>query len=342
MRKGITWRNASTRILDTLKEDFEIVVDEKIHVYTIEDYKNLDLRIRKFKQDGDKQAMEYIIQSFDMFLKKYTNFLKYGRMYVSTYFNDDKQKEYSGIDKNIWKFVNLFIEKKEGYDRIAEFTRTCYWMVNSFRRYDYDEIYDELVIGLMNMVRKYKVLEPGDKHYKENGTFHMYVDRAFHWEAYKILTPLINDPLFLPDTTYIDATNNVYNSLGIDLKDEVAEIAFNRAINVVTRDNGLDTAIGLVLKEGVKTSPYDDDALNFNWINGSTCSELFDGLTPYERELMVLSYLKKMTDAQLGKIYGISRRTVGLHKLRTVKKIKDRYNELNRIAGDIVNVISDT
>ena len=64
-----------------------------------------------------------------------------------------------------------------------------------FSKYEYDDIYNELVLALLNMANKYKITQPGEKFHKENGTFHMYVSKCFHWEAYKFLKKLVHDPL---------------------------------------------------------------------------------------------------------------------------------------------------
>ena len=48
----------------------------------------------------------------------------------------------------------------------------------------------------------------------------------------------------------------------------------------------------LTLKEQDSISAYDIDSLNFNWTNGVTCGELFKDLTPYEREIIILSFIK--------------------------------------------------
>ena len=79
--------------------------------------------------------------------------------------------------------------------RSKAFSATCTKIQTLFSKYEYDDIYNELVLALLNMANKYKITQPGEKFHKENGTFHMYVSKCFHWEAYKFLKKLVHDPL---------------------------------------------------------------------------------------------------------------------------------------------------
>ena len=74
------------------------------------------------------------------------------------------------------------------------------------------------------------------------------------------------------------------------------------------------------------------DSLNFNWTNGITCSELFKDLTSYEREIIILSFIKNKTDIEIGNIYGCHRATINEHKKKAVNKIKKIAIELNIIS----------
>lgn len=59
----------------------------------------------------------------------------------------------------------------------------------------------------------------------------------------------------------------------------------------------------------------------FNWINGVTCSELFKSLTPFERNLLVMSYIEKKTDTEIAQMYGLCRATIFRKKQAAIEKI---------------------
>ena len=186
------------------------------------------------------------------------------------------------------------------------------------------------------MANKYKITSEGDIYHKANGTFHMYVSKCFHWEAYRYLTKLVSDPLSHFDVIKLcdqfddmdedDIINEVF------IEDESATFAMQEMIDTTSRQNDIDHARTLTLKEDSVISTYDMDSLNFNWTNGITCSELFKDLTSYEREIIILSFIKNKTDIEIGNIYGCHRATINEHKKKAVNKIKKIAIELNIIS----------
>jgi RNA polymerase sigma factor (sigma-70 family) len=115
------------------------------------------------------------------------------------------------------------------------------------------------------------------------------------------------------------------------IEDENASFAIEEMIDVASRKNDIEKANTLTLKEQEELSSYDLDSLNFNWTNGVTCSDLFKELTPYEREIIVLSFIKNKTDIEIGAIYGCHRATINEHKKRAVNKIKAKALEISLI-----------
>ena len=105
-------------------------------------------------------------------------------------------------------------------------------------------------------------------------------------------------------------------------------------INTTSRQKDIEQSKTLTLKENNKISAYDIDSLNFNWTNGVTCSELFKSLTSYEREIIILSFIKNKTDIEIGNIYGCHRATINEHKKKAVKKIKEAAAKLNIISKE--------
>lgn len=301
--------------------------------FTESDYQELQRNLILYKE-GSQEAITYIVRIFHPFITKYARFIIYGDLPYSKY-TDAKGIERCKVSTTISKFVSLFIEKKDGdTDKKKLFSSTCFRIKTLFFKYEYGDIYNELVLALLNMANKYKITQEGDKYHKSNGTFHMYISRCFHWEAYRYLTKLITDPLSHFEIIRLrDQFDDMdMNGDEVFIEDENAEFIMQEMLSTASRQSDIQNSNTLTLKENEPISVYDIDSLNFNWTNGVTCSELFKELTPYEREIIVLSFIKNKTDIEIGSIYGCHRATINEHKKRAVNKIKQKALELNIIS----------
>ena len=306
--------------------------------FTESDYKELQRNLILYKK-GNAEAVTYICQAFHQFLTKYTKFITYGIL-PHTPFIDKNGNERFKVDSSVSSFVSLFIDKKatEGMTRSKAFSATCTKIQTLFSKYEYDDIYNELVLALLNMANKYKITQPGEKFHKENGTFHMYVSKCFHWEAYKFLKKLIHDPLAHYEVVQLC---DQFDKLEFDddqdfneqalVPDEKAEFVYEEMLATASRQNDIKNADTLTLREDEELSAYDLDSLNLNWTNGVTCSNLFKDLTPYEREIVILYYIKNKTDDEISSIYNMHRVTISNHRRKAVNKIKQKALESNII-----------
>jgi uncharacterized protein (UPF0248 family) len=319
--------------------------------FTEEDYQTLQQNIIMYKQ-GNLEAATYIISMFHQFVSKYARFICYGK--ISKEDKEFQHKE-AGYDKSISRFVALFMspeknnsgtDKKDKYKTFAE---TCGKVCTLFSKFEYCDIYNELVCALLNMANKYKITQEGDKYHHKNGSFHMYVSKCFHFEAHNVLSKLIYDPLAHTETYHIYEDNlisdvnltGVVNKMRLNgesanenvasvnhsikayyLKDTDSENMLEHLMEKTDRKNALKSSDNLVLNEKNEMDPYDVESLNFNWTNGTTCGELFECLTSYERELVILSFIKNKTDSEIASIYGCHRVTIVNHKKEAVRKIK--------------------
>ena len=300
--------------------------------FTESDYQELQRNLILYKE-GNQEAITYIIRIFHPFITKYTRFIIYGDLPYSKYI-DARGNERCKISATISKFVSLFIEKKDDEtDKKKIFSSTCFRIKTLFFKYEYGDIYNELVLALLNMANKYKITQEGDKYHKSNGTFHMYISKCFHWEAYRYLSKMISDPLSHFEVVRLRDQFDDMDMEGdeVFIEDENAEFIMQEMLDTTSRQNDIEHANTLTLKEDEPISVYDIDSLNFNWTNGVTCSELFKDLTPYEREIIILSFIKNKTDIEIGLIYGCHRATINEHKKRAVNKIKEKALQLNII-----------
>ena len=311
--------------------------DENGVYYTEEDYQELQRNLVLYKE-GNQEAITYIVRMFHPFITKYVRFIKFGNLPYTECKN--KRGTFNKVSPTISMFVSLFIDKKDKVtkaDKKKVFSSTCTKIKALFEKYEYGDIYNELVLALLNMANKYKITKEGDEYHKKNGTFHMYVSKCFHWEADRFLIKLVKDPLThfevmslrdqFDDMDDEDSTGEAF------VPDLEAEKAYEVVINNVSRQDAIAKARTLTIKEDASVDTYDMASLNFNWTNGVTCSEIFEDLTPYEREIILLSFIEKKTDIQIGEIYGCHRATINDHKKRAVNKIRAKAEELKHIPG---------
>lgn len=315
---------------NTIKKEFDNTFYTEYKKFTKEDYQTLNENLLLYKS-GNREAAQYIINVFHRFIKEYAEFICYGD-YGEMAGKEVKYRRPS--DKSLTRFISLFIAKKDRDDitnaleKNTLFVNSCVKIKKLFSKFDYWDIYNELACTLLNMANKYKITKEGDMYHKENGTFHMYVNRCFHFDSYNSLTKLINDPLARTELWYLDnvCSNHDFYDL---LKDTETDKSINKIITKAVRQKRLDDCTdSLILKEdGV--DPYEMESLNFNWTNGNTCSDIFKCLTSYERELIVMSFVQNKTDSEIASIYGCHRITVVKHKKIAVNKIK-KYTIKNK------------
>lgn len=303
--------------------------------FTESDYEELQRNLILYKE-GNREAVTYIVRTFHPFLTKYTRFIVDGNLPYYTYI-DKKGIEHRKVSITISQFVSLFIEKgSEETNRKKMFSTACIKIKALFSKYEYGDIYNELVLALLNMANKYKIItDKSDPHYKKNGTFHMYVSKCFHWEAHRFLTKLVTDPLShfevlkLRDQFDEMDLEELTEGKDVFIEDESAQFVFDEMFETVSRQNSIQQSTKLTMKEDENISAYDIDSLNFNWTNGVTCSELFKVLTPYEREIIILSFIKNKSEVEISDIYGYHRATINTHKKRAIAKIQVKAKELN-------------
>lgn len=294
-------------------------------------YELLQESIKKYKE-GNREAAEYIIKRFHPFLSKFTKYIKYNQIPTEIRISRRSGKTYRYFDASIKSFIALYVTADEArniMDKNKCHKDGVFWYVrdkvsNRFSSYSYTDIYNELVLALLNMVNKYKITKEGDKYHKKNGTFHMYVQRCFHFEAKRFLDKLTKDttehciqvPLIPEDYEGEDTSEEA-------IEDENAAISFVKATETASRDNMIKRSKKLIMKEFYEVDAYDEDCLNFNWTSGVTCSEVFKSLTPIEREIIVLIYIKNMPLIKIAKIYGTSKDMVRRYHKSAVTKIKE-------------------
>ena len=313
--------------LQELDENYlnEYIYNDEATHFTEEDYKILQEQLILYKE-GNREACEYIVRAFHRLLHSYTRFIVLKETPTREYYDKKNNCTRKKIDPNILKFIGLFGKKKKDQARLDYIRDTSDYIHNLFKTYEYGDIYNELVLALLNMANKYKVItDENDPKYKRNGTFHMYVKKCFHFEAWNFLTKLAKDPLVFNRYNIIDINDDdfdeEYRNHNTILVDRKATEQFSLMIDYIDRQIEMRNSSKVILKEDVDL--LDDDSLNFNWINGAVNNPAFKKLTSYERELLILLYVKNQTEETVAKLLGYSQQGIDLHKKKAVKKLKE-------------------
>ena len=325
--------------LKSLDSEFyrEFIEDDYSTYFTEQDYANLQRNLVLFKE-GNREATEFIIHKFHKILHAYAHFIVLHKVPHRKVVKDGKVSY--RIHPSILSFIKLFSSKQEAKERRkigdSNVKLNSELIYKLFSKFEYGDIYNELVLALLHMAEKYKIItDPKDPNYKVNGTFHLYVKKCFHFEAYYFLTRLTKDPMMKYDVVFIgeeDYINNeedqVVNEIGY-IEDEKALMQYDFAIHNIDRELSIKNSKSLTLKEN-NMDAFDDESLNFNWITGAACSEAFQTLSSYEREILVLYYSKNQTEETLANLFGCSRAAIGNHRRKAVKKLKKAVEEKER------------
>ena len=311
--------------------------------YTKEDYKKLYENIKLYKE-GNREAAEYIVSSFHRILHAYACFIKFKQIPYMTCISKKTGEKIRVVNPSIRKFMSLYTTNNK-----TDFKNNADYIYELYKKYEFGDIYNELVLALLNMANKYKIItDPKDPKYKPNGTFHLYVYKCFHFEAFHFLTSISKDPLAggfnilsiintdepKYDRDDIEHYDNIpqeyYGSIPlykISVNEEKFRI-YDAMIDCIDRQINLEKT-NISIKESKNIDLTDDNSLNFNWINGSVCSDTFKCLTSYERELLVLSFVKNKTDTNIAELFHCSRQAIGVQKRKAIAKLEAYAKEHN-------------
>lgn len=310
--------------------------------YTEQEYQELQQNLVLYKQ-GSREAASYIVKTFHTFLTKYVRFIKLGdlpHVVVDMPEAEKKllknRKTFIRTSPTISSFVSLYVNKSDfscpkptQAEKQKVFSNTCFKIKELFSQYNYIEIYNELVLALLNMANKYKITQEGDKYHKKNGTFHMYVSKCFHWEARNFLNKLIKDPITHSSNICL---KDCFDDMDLDESSEVfitdksAAQDYEIVETNISRENSFHNSnlSFLSLKETAPLSPYDDDSINFNWIRGITCDDIFKGLDDLERRIIQLRYVHNKTDKEIGMICGIRNSQVSHIRRNAISNLRKK------------------
>lgn len=272
--------------------------------YNIEDYKYIHDLVYAYKLNKDSIAAHKLIECFKDFIHRYLFLFKHGKYNMEHY--------------SIKSFIKLFIDNKSVKKQI-----NCYKIKGTvqmaiegvisklntlFANYNEHDIEQDLAIILLNMANNYKDTKP---------SFHTYVLRNYHYYVYRYYEKQLKDPLTASSNSKYLSSEYFTIDSQIECKSSVDDME-----DVL---NELECFYSVKNKKAVKTkshSIYDNGFVrDINWINGITCSSIFSILTSFERKVIVMWYIDKMTDSQIANEFGVCRITINKKRAKIRNKL---------------------
>lgn len=274
-------------------------------------------------QAGSQESCEELINCFSKFFTKYVSLVKFGKYDVSHFSTRSFIKLFVENPKER-RLINPFFKNKlTGRQVVAD---TVAMIVKLFESSSQEDITQDLKIIFLTMCQKYKDTKP---------SFHAYINKNFHFYAYRYFEKMSRDPVGRNNAVSLSSPvgglNSGVNFNPLELKDILPdkEISVESDHTIKELDmhyNLLNSEIPVIENKGVNI--YEDNFLDTNWINGITCGDVFDCLTPFERQIVSLWYVERKTDTEIGEIFGVCRGTInrrrGIAKDKLFNAAKDR------------------
>lgn len=302
---------------------------KKKKIITEEDlakYKKLhDITFNYNRDDKDsisKKDMIFLIDSFSMFL----NILVVEITSTNTTLSNQIVKNFYSL------FINKKVEIKQGhnlskYQKDKEmqflFNRKSLHIFNLLKGHSRTDVYNQAVIGLLNLAHRYKDTE--------KASFHIYVKNTYHFELKRMVSILAPKHFMTMQDYNLEIFDEYdYSSKRIDNAQDVnifevakIELEINRDLKIKKYEkNNPDKLVS-----SDRFNPLEDDFFDINWINGITSNNVFSKLNFLERKILILFFVDKMTLGQISHELGFSINMIKKNRKESIKKIKFFINK---------------
>lgn len=277
-----------------------------------EEYKKVHRLVYEY-QTGSQEAAEELIESFSKFFTKYIALIKFGiydlshystRSFIKLFVHDSKDK----------KLINPYLKHTVSTKYVV--SNAISLIQQLFATSTVEDIKQDLQIIFLNMCNKYKDTKP---------SFHYYVDRTFHFNAYRYFEKMIRDPIArgytydLPKNTQVPGCENENISMFDILADEKAKVENDQTLHDIDLYYSQNSN---VLINNESNDIYDSSFMNTNWINGATCNNIFACLDPSERRIIQMWYVENKTDLEIAEAFGVCRGTINRKRNVAKEKLK--------------------
>lgn len=278
--------------------------------YTDEDYLKIHNLAYQFK-DGDQDSGLELIELFSPFLNRYVSLLFYGyfnlehysiKNFIKLFINNKKAR--ASINSYKAKNIGGYIIARNTVDKIQSF----------FDHLDITDIQNDIKYIFLNMAKKYND--------KEKPSFHNYINKNFHFYAFRYFEKNSRDPLSRNFNQYDLCIDKEHDS-SYDLY--IEDIEYNISINQDIKNN--NKVILNIDNSKKNENIYNDSFIDINWINGITCNEIFKVLNPFERKIIKYWYVDKNTDIEIGKMFGVIPSTISVRRSSAKKKLENEMKK---------------
>lgn len=215
---------------------------------------------------------------------KYYNLLIHGRVNLR--------------DKDTRRFLQLYMSKKESREGLTyhytsfSASNQAYsvsdYLIEKFSIYEKEDILNDLVLLFLECVQRYENIS-------KNISFSGYIYNYYRYKVYRYY----QKKLFSKDVT----------------SKETTELPENIQSSYYLNEESIDWFLS---KEYNRIKESED--LNLLWINGA-CHPLFSYLKPFERSILKLHYVDKLSDGEIGALIGYHKNTIFKKRQAIVKKL---------------------
>lgn len=257
-------------------------------LFPVEWYEKIDEMVLKF-QNGDKNAAEEILVAFKPYLNKFFNIIREGKINIKDKDSRLFMLHFMPYEETIYKSMR---KQSPSYVAKVEAKRCLDGLKFQCRYLTDEDLNQELITSMLVLAKRYK---------KTNRNFAAYIYNAFRHEIARRIKAIMKDPSVYNGWDYNYSYNDYEN-----VSEEICE-----QNEVVDREY----------------ADVPGDELSSNWIHGSTCSDIFFDLTPFERLILKLRYIDFITDIEIGKRTGYHRNWISIRRRRAIEKIKRKLDE---------------
>lgn len=239
-----------------------------------EEYAQIEEVVNRYK-DGDDGAGNEILALCKGFTNRYKRVICEGKPDLN--------------NRSIRTFMSMFKPKSASTIKLYNYKRSikavelsesiAFNIKKMFYMYEPDEIDNIIAVVLLRLAKKYRNIDG-------RNNFYAYITSCFHFRIYEELKILLDD---LVNLAYVQGNEYHENMIEYSNCDD-----YNLDILPNKRNK-------LVVKE-------DSDEVGDNWLLG--CGELLNELSPVDKKILMLKYVKKMSDEEIGEVLGCSRHTV--------------------------------
>ena len=249
--------------------------------------KSCDEGINDYKEDGDRAAT-LLLEKFSPVFKKYIALLKTGQIN----FNDYEQKQFVALFIDEMKLRKAMYSKNPlNYKQREIISYKFGFIKETYGNLDEEEILTDMYVVFFILARRYK---------KTNRSFCCYLYNAFKYEMFRHIKCFTNNPanIYYKNISYEEVTLDGDLQL-VNEYDKIPDIESDLS----TDDNG---------------------QLTSSWVAGLACSEVFMELTPLERKILEMYYVRNMSARQIAETFHIHTNTCNKRRHEAIKKLADR------------------